>query len=192
MGRYHDAYYLIYPPPAVAARAAQWNRRLQATGGIGAPMPPERLHITLHALGRFEHGIPHDLLHRARAVGQTLSDEPFDVALDVLQPHHGKDGSGSMALVGRGPAVLALRRFQRNLGDAMRRMGFSTDQIRVHFSPHMTLDYAHPRLSATKTIAPIAWQVTQLFLVDSLYGQGRHEVLARWPLSRRQQVFSDW
>jgi len=32
----------------------------------------------------------------------------------------------------------------------------------------------------------------ELCLVDSLHGQGRHEVLCRWPLRQRQQVFSGW
>ncbi len=56
----------------------------------------------------------------------------------------------------------------------------------------MTLDYAHPRVNPQSLDTPIAWQVTHLYLVDSLYGQGRHEVLGCWPLRQRQQTFSDW
>jgi hypothetical protein len=33
--------------------------------------------------------------------------------------------------------------------------------------------------------------VTEVRLVDSLYGQGRHEVLASWPLQDRQPSLFD-
>jgi 2'-5' RNA ligase len=35
---------------------------------------------------------------------------------------------------------------------------------------------------ARRAIEPITWTVNEFVLVRSLVGQGRHEVLARWPL----------
>lgn len=193
MVQYHDVYYFLYPPPPVAAVAARLVGApyLGGLAGRGAPMPEERLHITLQPLGRFADRIPRAVLDLALAVGETVDEPPFDLTLDLLQSRGGAGFGGTLELAGRGPAVRELRRFQRGLGNTMRHMGFPADQIRAGFSPHMTLDYAH-RHVARQAIVPIAWAVTQFFLVDSLYGQGRHEVLARWPLQVRQQEFSGW
>ena len=73
----------------------------------------------------------------------------------------------------------------------MRRMGFAETQIRSHSHPHMTLHYKHERIDRM-VVAPVAWTVTQFALVDSLHGLGMHDVLARWTLKARQQVFLDW
>jgi 2'-5' RNA ligase len=154
-------------------------------------MPQDQLHITLHCLGHFEGSIPKDVLDLALAVGDAMDEEPFDVAFDVLRCRGGAGIDGTLELGGKGPAVRGLRRFQHGLGSTMRRMGFSEDRIRTRFVPHITLDYAHERVDP-RTVTPIAWRVTQFCVVDSHYGQGRHEVLARWPLRARQQEFSDW
>ena len=76
------------------------------------------------------------------------------------------------------------------LSQAMRRVGFYESQIRRSFSPHVTLDYRHAPF-ASRTIAPLAWRVSEFMLVDSLYRRSQHEVLGCWPLVSRQQTL-DW
>lgn len=156
-------------------------------------MPPERMHVTLQPLGAFKgRSPPRDVMDRATAVGDALDDEPFDVLFDLVQCRASAAAPGTLELRGRGPALRRLRRFQRGLVEGLRCSGFAEDRLRIHFTPHMTLDYAHPQVATRLLETPIAWRVMELCLVDSLFGQGRHEVLRRWPLIQRQEAFGDW
>ncbi len=154
-------------------------------------MPPERLHITLLSLGSFEGNVPDKVLHLARVAGAAVDDEPFYVVLDRLRSRDGAS-MGTVELGGDETVPRKLYRLQRDLRERLIRAGFPAGELRTSFSPHMTLDYKHPRVLPQTLETPIAWPVTELCLVDSLYGQGRHEVLERWTLRQRQQVFSGW
>jgi len=193
MAQRHDLYFFAYPPPSVAAAAAAlWcGRRSPLEAHGNGQMPADRLHITLHPLGQFMDFVPLDVLDLARAVGAAVDEEPFDVAFDRLQSRNRTNVPGTVELAGHGPALRQLRRFQRCLGDTMRGKGFAPPAVRTSFFPHITLDYKHMPV-VRQTIAPMAWRVTKFFLVDSLHGQGRHDVLAEWTLNARQREFSDW
>jgi 2'-5' RNA ligase len=193
MPQRHDIYCLLRPTPAAATRAAAlWTtQRVHSTAFGSFPMPPERLHITLLPLGSFEGSVPDTVLHLARVAGAAVDDEPFDVVLDRLRSRGGAP-MGTVELGGDGTVLRKLYRLQRDLRERLIRAGFPADQLRTGFTPHMTLDYKHPRVLPQTLETPIAWPVTELCLVDSLYGQGRHEVLERWTLRQRQQVFSGW
>lgn len=195
MSQLHDLYYFLFPTPLAAETAKELLRRLQGPRGAGRgePMSLDRLHITLHYLGRLLNSIPRGVIDLALAAGSAMDYEPFGVRLDVLQSRGGfeKGAFGTVELAPQAGAARELRGFQHALGNTMRRMGFAEIQIRSHFNPHMTLHYKHERIDRM-VVAPVAWTVTQFALVDSLYGLGRHDVLARWTLKARQQVFVDW
>jgi 2'-5' RNA ligase len=189
----HDIYYMLRPSPAAAASAASlWTTmRVHSAAFSSFPMPLERLHITLLPLGSFEGSVPDDLLHLARLAGAAVDDEPFHVVLDRLRSRGGAS-MGTVELGGDGAVLRKLCRMQRDLREGVIRAGFPAGELRTSFTPHMTLDYKHPRVLPQTLETPIAWPVTELCLVNSLYGQGRHEVLERWTLRQRQQVFSGW
>ena len=195
MSQLHDLYYFLFPTPLAAETAKELLRRLQGPRGAGRgePMSLDRLHITLHYLGRFLNSIPREVIDLALAAGSAMDYEPFGVRLDVLQSRGGfeKGAFGTVELAPQAGASRELRRFQHALDNTMRRMGFAETQICSRFNPHMTLHYKHERIDRM-VVAPVAWTVTQFALVDSLYDLGRHDVLARWTLKARQQVFLDW
>lgn len=195
MSQLHDLYYFLSPTPLAAEMAKRLLQRLQGPcgAGRGEPMPLDRLHITLHYLGRFLNSIPREVIDLALAAGSAMDYEPFGVRLDVLQSRGGveKGTFGTVELAPQAGAARELRGFQHALGNTMRRMGFAETQIRSHFHPHMTLHYKRARIDPL-VVAPVAWTVTQFALVDSLYGLSRHDVLAHWTLKARQQVFLDW
>ncbi|PUA96444.1 2'-5' RNA ligase [Acidovorax sp. 107] len=195
MSQRHDLYYFLYPPPLVAETARELLLRAQGPRwpGRADPMSSDRLHITLHALGRFLNGVPRGVIDLALAAGSAMDYEPFGVRLNVLQSR-GAFEAGPIRTVELAPqagAARDLREFQHALGNTMRRMGFAETQIRSHFQPHMTLHYKHKRIDRM-VVDPVAWTVMQFALVDSLYGLSRHDVLARWSLKARQQAFLDW
>lgn len=195
MSQRHDLYYLLYPPPLVAKAAKELLPRTKGPRwlGKGDPMSSDRLHITLHALGRFLDGVPREVIELALAAGSAMDYEPFGVRLNVLQSRGGvEEGTfGTVELAPQTDAARDLRGFQHALGNTMRRMGFAETQIRSHFQPHMTLHYKHERIDRA-VVVPVAWTVVEFALVDSLYGLSRHDVLARWSLKARQQAFLDW
>lgn len=181
-----DLYFMHYPPASVAEDAVELLRSLDHKGwGKSAPMPAERLHITLHPLGRYPERVPESVLQMATTAGRGLEAESFQVSLDLLQSRSPQDAASTVELVGQGHGVRSLRRFRRNLVDALRRVGFPPAMIRDSFLPHITLDYRHAAV-ARRRVAPLAWCVQEFCLVVSHFGQGRHEVLARWPMHDRQ------
>jgi 2'-5' RNA ligase len=77
--------------------------------------------------------------------------------------------------------VIAVKAFQQALEKAMARAGEAHHGDADHYTPHLTLLYDDTHV-ARRAIEPITWTVNEFVLVRSLVGQGRHEVLARWPL----------
>jgi 2'-5' RNA ligase len=189
----HHVYFLLYPTPAAAdCAAALWNRtRHRLATQKSVPMPPERLHTTLMPLGCFEDRVPDTVLNLALAAGGAVDDEPFELVFNVIRSRGGGP-FGTVELAGHGPALRRLRCLQRDLREQLIRVGFPAGRLRGSFTPHMALDYRHPIVVPRSLETPIAWPVTELCLVDSLHGQGRHEMLCRWPFRQRQQVFSGW
>ena len=87
MSQLHDLYYFLFPTALAAETAKEVLRRLQGPRGAGRgePMSLDRLHITLHYLGRFLNSIPREVIDLALAAGSAMDYEPFGVRLDVLQ-----------------------------------------------------------------------------------------------------------
>lgn len=189
----HDLYFLLYPPAHLAAVLAQLMHRMGLVpwADYGKPMAEERLHITVQKLGQFDGGVPGDELDRLVAVGNALAAEPFDISFNLLQAFHRGGGKGMAQLAGSAAGLQGVRNFEHCLAATMRRMGCADSQIRRSLNPHITLNYGYDR-TIRSAIAPVAWRVTQFALVDSLYGKGQHDVVARWPLVSRQQVLGDW
>jgi 2'-5' RNA ligase len=49
------------------------------------------------------------------------------------------------------------------------------------FAPHHKL-LRKPRDAPPEFIPPLRWWVREFLLIDSVHGEGRHEVLGRWTL----------
>jgi 2'-5' RNA ligase len=81
--------------------------------------------------------------------------------------------------------VLPLIRLRRQLVAALLKAGWPGERIRSRYHPHITVDYQHAAVGSRR-IEPVAWDVTEVLLVDSHYGRGHHDVLTRWPLQDRQ------
>ena len=79
-----------------------------------------------------------------------------------------------MVLVGEDEAV-GLERLHDALAEAR---GLAPDP---GFVPHLSLIWS-PDFLAERIVHPFDWTVREFVLVHSVYGQGHHEVLGRWPL----------
>lgn len=191
MGTRHDLYFMLHLPAAVAQAIWCLQRQLDASyRGPSKPMASDRLHTTLVPLGSYAQRIPIDVLRVTQSAGALLSEAPFRVAFDTVQSRGPERELGSVELAGHGDGVRPLRRLHRQLADALRQMGWPEAWLRRSFYPHITLDYQHAPVGVRR-VEPFAWHVTEFELVDSHYGEGHHEVLARWPLLNRQASLFD-
>lgn len=192
MEQAHDLYFFVVPPTHLAHRIAGLLRAQGLSPGPlrGAPMREDGLHITVEKLGRFLDRVPGRQVRLAMQAARLVAAEPFGIQLDVVQSFTGPSGQSMALLTGEAGGLRGMRDFEGSLAQAMRRVGFDESQIRRSFHPHVTLDYQHAPFAA-RAVEPLAWQVSEFVLVDSLYGLGRHVVLGRWPLVARQQAF-DW
>lgn len=186
MGAVLDLYFMLYPPvPVAQAIQRLWRPPNSSRWGSSSPMPADRLHVTLVPLGRYAQRLPNEVVQVACRAASILEDAPFPVSLDLLQSRGPEREVGTVELAGHGSGVLPLHRFRRRLAEALQRVGWPPDMIRRNYHPHITLDYRHEPVSARR-VMPVAWDVTEFRLVASHYGEGRHEVLGRWPLCSRQ------
>ena len=186
MGAVRNLYLMLYVPAGIAQEAAWlWDAIGGSHRGVSAAMPPDRMHITLQALGQYEQHVPVWMLQMVNRAVAMLDQPPFQTSLDLLQSRSPEGLLGTVELAGRGHGVQPLRQFHRHLLVALRQAGFPENIIRKNFHPHVTLDYKHVPV-ARRVVTPFAWHVTEFCLVVSHYGEGRHEILARWPLKDRQ------
>ena len=103
MGTVLDLYFMLYPPALIAQKA---GRLLDAIDGpckcVSAPMPPDRMHMTLQALGRYAQRVPVSVLQMGRTVGGMVDQMPFQLSLDLLQSRSLERSLGTVELAGRG------------------------------------------------------------------------------------------
>jgi RNA 2',3'-cyclic 3'-phosphodiesterase len=161
--------FALRPDLAAAVRIHALALRLGEVYGLtGKPLALERLHLTLVFLGDHA-GLPAQLLAAADAMARDLRGAPFELAFDRV-----------MSFEHRGDAPLVLCREDHCAPlEALRRQ-LGADPAHG-FKPHITLRY-DPHRIALQEVAPISWNVTEVLLIRSLIGRGRHEVLERYPL----------
>jgi 2'-5' RNA ligase len=186
----HRLFFAAQPDADSAAAAIAVAQRARAEHGLtGKLIPAERLHITLHWLQDHPE-VPEDLIAAAQVAGRNLDTAPFDVVFDKLQSLGGPGEGRPVVLAGTGLADL--RKFQRALAATMTDAGIGRYvRASTSFRPHVTLLYDDKYLPS-RAIPPIRWAVRELVLVDSLVGEGRHLVRARWPLTSSQAGFPGW
>lgn len=169
-------FFAIRPPEFLAREIARLAARSKELFGLkGAPIPAERLHVTLAYVGL--HGAELTAVAEKAAAG--LAARPVEVAFDRMASFKGKPGNHPLVLQG-GPALTGLRFLQRQLALELKRVGLAA-AAKATFTPHLTLLYDRILVPDTP-VDPVAWTVRELALVQSVVGQGRHIDLRTWPL----------
>ena len=169
----HRLFFALLPPPVTRGRIGA----LRDTLGEGHdPVPNERLHLALGLSEDFG-AYPSLLAERMRAIGDAVLCDPFDLKLDRMT---GSNRAVSLRPVHRCDGLIAL---QSALARGLRI--YRIARADWEFSPYVKLAY-RAGVPITRAIQPIEWRVEEFALVHSLIGQGRHAVLARWPIELRQ------
>ncbi len=148
-------------------------------GLTGNPLQRHALHMTLLYLGHIP-GLQRVTLDRARDGAAGVNWHPFDIVLDRVKTLPNRRPKRPFVLMGpAGNAALSL--FRRELVTAMRSAGLIHSRP-PSFTPHVTLAWDSAFVRETPYDATITWTVREFQLVFSVFGQGRHECLGRWPL----------
>ncbi|KWT98520.1 MULTISPECIES: 2'-5' RNA ligase family protein [unclassified Variovorax] len=173
-------FFALLPGAPAIARIERLIGDLRNDLGLkGKPLGAARFHVTLLHMGAFP-GVPRELVHAACAAAQALSIIPaFELGFDRVGSFSHRPSNMPLVLLGE-EGVIAAKAFQQALCNAMARAG-EDDGGGAPYTPHLTLLYDDTYV-ARRSIEPITWTAHEFVLVRSLIGQGRHEVLARWPL----------
>jgi 2'-5' RNA ligase len=138
----------------------------------------ERLHVSLHMVGRYD-GLPNSILERAFEAGAMVSTSSFPLVFDRVMSFDTHRDKRPVVLR-PGYDLARLSALHDVLGKAMIRARIGRYVV-SRFAPHMTLLY-DSRLVRERPIEPIRMHVQDFVLVHSLVGQSRYIELARWPL----------
>jgi RNA 2',3'-cyclic 3'-phosphodiesterase len=170
-------YFAFKPGPDVIGQVELVGNHLCARHELAGSVRPLVLHLTICAIGYFP-VLPEERVEAARGVAGRLVAKPFEIILNRARTYpNGKEKPPLVAFADSGVSRVDLFRYA--LIADLRRNGFSFSKKLP--DPHMTLFYDH-RVVAEEPIDPIRWVVRDFVLVHSIYGEGRHELLGRWPL----------
>ena len=138
----------------------------------GRLIAPERLHISLFALG----GLPEGQHCSAWEAAMEVRTAPFQVWFDRTTSFRGRPDNHPFVLIGE-QGLRGLQSFRQMFCAALTRRGMRR-LANTNFTPHVTLLY-DARDVDEHPIEPIGWTVKEFVLIRSLNG---HEHLVRWPL----------
>lgn len=181
-------FFALMPPRALAEKMAIIGRKLAHIHFLDAHvLPPERLHISLRSVGRFD-AIPAYALKLARSAGAQVAAmvEPFTMTLDRTMSFSGHRAPGESR-----PVVLRetgdnldLQNLQQLLAVALNEAGHRRARSSA-FTPHATLLYCNADIPEYG-VPPIIWTAIELVLIWSQVGRSRYVILDRWALGRKR------
>lgn len=175
----HNVFFAALPDAAMSASAREVahdvRRRLELSG---APITPERHHVSLLSIGGFSGSCPPAVIAAATRAAGTVSMVPFKVEFDRIASFSASHGQRALVLTGDGDRVAGFVRLQVALRHALMQTGLRLPR-QSNSSPHLTMMYVENSMFDI-AIEPIGWTVSRFVLVDSLVGQSRHMHLGQW------------
>lgn len=173
----HNLFFTLYPDDAAAERIARLQGQIRDREGLlGKPMAKARLHISLNGLGVFA-ARPEQLVAEVSEAVSQIRMPSFVVALNTVTSWNG--APRPLVIVGD-EGVYGVRWLHTEIHEALAARGIGNGREPA-FNPHLTL-LRDPRDLAEEMIHQVEWQVREFRLVDSLQGQGRHDLLGTWAL----------
>lgn len=176
----HNVFFAAVPDAAMSAGAGEVARDARQRLGLsGAPVSPERHHVSLLSVGGFSGSCPPAVIDAALRAAGTVSMAPFRVEFNRVASFSGGLRKRALVLTGGEDGVAGFVTLRKALSQALMRAGLRLPR-QSGGSPHMTLMYNDR--TCNLSIEPIGWTVSRFALVDSLLGQSRHVHLGQWDL----------
>ncbi len=174
-------FFALWPDDETRRELSALQRGLKRRFPRARWIPPERLHLTLHFLGR----LPLEQARRCRELARAVRGERFELRLERL----GCFPRPRVLWLGPSRVVAALQSLQEDLAGQLVAVGY-----RMQFNtyrPHVTLARkvaALPQESLQPDGLPIAWPARDFVLVESVdTPEGvAYRVVERYPLEVRR------
>ena len=166
----HRFYFAFRPDQTASEAAMEIVSKLSLEG---SPVKRENLHVSLFPLWEGEK-IQKDMIEIASTLVQAIDGKPFDFKFDTL---------ASFAQGRRHCVVLTASHDPFEIYNLQRKFvsRFEGMVQAGNLKPHMTLFYADAPVEK-RAVVPVRWQAREFLLIHSFLGQGRQEILGRWPL----------
>lgn len=167
---------------AIAASAERFRKALRASGPV---VGASSLHLPLCPKGKSERlcqPLEAALLEAAAAVRMT----EFEVTLDTAMRFTARDGQFPFVLCADSHATEATLQLRKAIAGEQARVGLQVSGVSSYL-PHVVLLEGHVIEAVEESITPIRWKVREFVLIRSFFGQSRHEVIGRWPLSGKAE-----
>jgi 2'-5' RNA ligase len=171
---WHNYYFAfrLDEPASDAAIEIQSDMR-RRYGAAGTAIKRSNLHVSLFPLWDGK-GVPPDLIEITVPRVEAIEGRPFEFTFDMLMSFKSKKGHCTVLAATHAPAELYnLHRKFASRFEGLVKAGSLT--------PHITLLYTDQFIEK-QPVKPVRWMVREFLLIDSFVGQGRQEVLGRWPL----------
>ncbi|WP_260597269.1 2'-5' RNA ligase family protein [Sphingomonas endolithica] len=167
---FHRLFFAVRPSAEVVPQIARLRDHFGQARNIVAD---DRLHLTTW-LFPDEQDFPADAAASAQAAMQDVPLQRFEIVLDEMV--------ASLSHVVLVPRQISTRYglLQAQLDKSLRRRGL-LPRLGWRFNPHLTLVYGEHE--AISSFAPIAWTAEEIVLINSVVGERRHDVIARWSLN---------
>jgi 2'-5' RNA ligase len=167
----------LFPSPEDARRIANPGAALRTQHGLtGAPLTPDRLHITLLALAGGVNPPQQIVVDAAMAAAAAIvACAPLTIAFDRVLTFA---PSNAFVLRCTAHSDAAIARLRNMLAWTLRRRYLRPT---LSGTPHMTLSHGSRYVDET-AIAPIRWTATRFALILSHVGTGHHEWIGQWDL----------
>ena len=171
-------FFALQPDAQAAERIVGLAGELRRRHGLrGRATPASRLHLSLNFIGAFRGPPTRAVMEKAAALAGKVSSPAFAVTLNHVESWKGDPHP--LVLLGD-EGVIGAELLHRAIHKALV-SGTMAPRREPAFWPHVSLlwDKAEAR---REFVEPVSWMAREFVLLDSPYGEGRHEVLGRWPL----------
>ncbi|MBD0416096.1 2'-5' RNA ligase family protein [Oryzicola mucosus] len=154
---------------------------IRANALDGRCLERSRLHLSLSHIGDYTR-LKSSRVYAVGLAASEVSAPAFEVRLHAIRSFDGrppvanKPRSRPLVLLGDGDG---LPKLHATLTEALREKGL---RVATRFTPHLTLSYGEATVPL-QAIEPMRFIAKEFALVHSMLGQGRYNILGRWPLN---------
>lgn len=169
----------MQPDHEAAERIIRLAADLRRRHGLrGAVTPASRLHMSLNFVGTFRGPPTRSVMEKAASLAAKVALRRFAVTLNHVESWDGDPHP--MVLLGD-DGVTGAELLHAAIHKALA-AGTMAPRREPQIWPHVSLlwDKAQP---PREVVDPISWMAREFVLLDSPHGEGRHEVIGRWPLN---------
>jgi RNA 2',3'-cyclic 3'-phosphodiesterase len=142
------------------------------------PVAAARLHLSLNFVGNFRGPPTRAVMEKAAALADRVAEPPFKITLDHVESW--TNHPQPIVLLGEEGAIGA-ERLHTAIHKALV-VGTMAPRREPQIRPHVTLLWDKGTFPKT-FVEPVSWTAQEFVLLDSIFGEGRHEVLGRWRLT---------